>query len=74
MSNTGLGGGYIADAGLSFKMVCLHLLEMAYCEVRTTCTIDKDWTENAISEALKKSINGRTRFFRGSPTEGGGRG
>lgn len=29
MGNMGLGGGYISDAGLSFKMVCLHLLEMA---------------------------------------------
>ena len=57
MGNNGLGGGYISDADLSFKMVCLHLLEMAYCEVRTTCTINKDWTENAISEALKKGIN-----------------
>ena len=57
MGNTGLGDGYISDAGQSFKMVCLHLLEMAYCEVRTTCSIDKDWAENAISEALKKSIN-----------------
>lgn len=57
MGNTGLEGGYISDAGLSFKMVCLHLLEMAYCEVNTTCTIDKDWTENAVSEALKESIN-----------------
>ena len=53
----GLGSGFISDAGASFKMVCLHLLEMAYCDVRTTCFIDKDWTENAISEALKKSIN-----------------
>lgn len=57
MGDMGLSGGFISDAGVSFKMVCLHLLEMAYCEVRTTCSINKDWTENAISEALKKSIN-----------------
>ena len=57
MGNTGLGVEFISDAVLSFKMVCLHLLEMAYCEVRTTCTIDKEWTENAVSEALKESIN-----------------
>lgn len=57
MGNMGLSGGFVSDAGLSFKMVCLHLLEMAYCEVRTTCSIDKDWTENAISEALKESVN-----------------
>ena len=57
MGNTGLSGGFISDAGVSFKMVCLHLLEMAYCEVRMTCSINKDWTENAISEALKKCIN-----------------
>ena len=57
MGNMGLSGGFISDAGLSFKMVCLHLLEMAYCEVRISCSIDKNWTENAISEALKESIN-----------------
>ena len=57
MANTGLSGEYISDAGLSFHMVCLHLLERAYCEVRANCSIDKDWTENAISEALKKGIN-----------------
>ena len=57
MGNIGLSGGFISDAGLSFKMVCLHLLEMAYSEVRTTCSVDKDWTENAISEAVKESIN-----------------
>ena len=57
MGNMGLSGGFISDAGLSFKMVCLHLLEIAYSEVRTTCSIGKDWTENAISEALKESIN-----------------
>ena len=57
MCNMGLSGGLISDAGLSFKMICLHLLEMAYSEVGTTCSIDKDWTENAISEALKESIN-----------------
>lgn len=57
MGNMGLSGGFISDAGLSFRIVCLHLLEMAYCEVRTTCSIDRKWTENAISEALKESIN-----------------
>jgi len=64
MGNMGLSGGFISDAGLSFKMVCLHLLEMAYCEVRTTCSIDKDWTENAISEALKESINNNEETVR----------
>ena len=64
MGNVGLNGGFISDAGLSFKMVCLHLLELAYCEVRTTCSIDKDWTENAISEALKKSINDNDETIR----------
>lgn len=57
MGNMGLSGCFISDAGLSFKMVCLHLLEMAYCEARTTCSIDREWTENAISEVLKECIN-----------------
>ena len=64
MGNMGLSGGFVSDAGLSFKMVCLHLLEMAYCEVRTTCSIDKDWTENAISEALKESFNNNEETIR----------
>lgn len=64
MGNMGLSGGFISDAGFSFKMVCLHLLELAYCEVRMTCSINKDWTENAISEALKKSINDNDETIR----------
>lgn len=57
MGSIGLRGGFVSDADHSFKRVCLHLLEMAYCEVKTTCSIDKDWTENAVSETLKKGIN-----------------
>ena len=57
MTNTGLSSGYVSDADSSFKKLCLHLLEMAYCEARTNCIINRDWTENAISEALKRGIN-----------------
>lgn len=57
MGNIGLSGGFISDAGLSFKMVCLHLLEMAYCEVRNARIVTCEWDENAISEVLTSSIN-----------------
>lgn len=60
MGNMGLSGGFISDAGLSFKMVCLHLLEMAYCEARNARIVTCEWDENAISEVLTSSMNTNT--------------
>lgn len=60
MGNTGLGGVYIADAGISYKMICLHLLDLAYRDVHDAHVVNSDWDENAISEVLANSINTNT--------------
>lgn len=57
MGDGGLASGYVASAGISFKMICLHLLEMAYCEVCNARIVTCDWDENAISEVLTSSMN-----------------
>lgn len=57
MGNGGLASGYVASAGISFKMICLHLLEMAYCEVCNARIVTCEWDENAISEVLTSSMN-----------------
>lgn len=57
MGSGGLAGSYIASAGSSFKMICLHLLELAYCEVLDDHIVTSEWTENAISEVLVSRFN-----------------
>ena len=57
MGSGGLAARYIASAGGSFKMICLHLLELAYCEVFNAHIVTSEWTENAISEELVARFN-----------------
>lgn len=57
MDNSALENIFVENACLSFRMTCLHLLEMAYCEVLGANTVTRDWDENAISEALVNCLN-----------------
>lgn len=53
-----LNKGYIESADSSFKMICLHLLEIAYCQMLDAHIVTCEWGENAITEMLGNCING----------------
>lgn len=58
MDNWGLANEFVASADTSFKMLCLHLLEVAYCEIRDAQSVTCEWDENAITEILGARMEG----------------
>ncbi len=57
MINVGLKGSFVADASISFKKVCIGLLDVVYAEVYTSGKITRDFDENAVTEVLVARMN-----------------
>lgn len=57
MDSKGLSGSFVVNAGQSFKMICLELLDAAYAEVLAEKVVTQEWEENAISEIIAERMN-----------------
>lgn len=57
MDSMGLSGSFVVNAGQSFKMICLELLDAAYAEVLAEKVVTQEWEENAISEIIAERMN-----------------
>lgn len=53
--------GFVSDADISFKTTCVALLDESYGNILQAQIVNCEWTENAISETIVKSMNDNPR-------------